>query len=167
MKFRQNLPEQSSGSKGYVKLRDKESVTGIFRGDPREFFVVWKDGKSIEVPEGTAGSKFRFRINFVVKEGASYVPKIFEQGQVVYEQLSAFHQEYDLEKTVMKITRNGEKLDTSYTIMPLRDPVAPATEVVLSTLKYHDLKGKASEAPMDNWTESEPPPPDMHDEIPF
>lgn len=154
MKFRKNLPE-SGGSNNYVKLKDKESITGIFRGEIKEFFVLWRDGKSTEVPEGTPGSKFRFRINFVTKEGSSYVPKIFEQGQLVYEQLAAIHEEYPLEQTVCKITRNGEKLDTTYAIMPLRQPVTPETDNVLRVMKLLPLDSKAP-AKQDQWADSGP-----------
>jgi hypothetical protein len=179
MKFRTNLPE-SGGSNNYVKLKDKESITGVFRGDLHEFFVLWRDGKSSEVPEGTPGSKFRFRVNFVVREGASYVPKIFEQGQLVYEQLAEIHKEYPLEQTVCKITRNGEKLDTTYTIMPLRQPVTPEADNTMRLMKLLDLKSKAP-AKQDQWADNGPefqderfgPPPEPYagpvdqDELPF
>lgn len=168
MKFRKDLPE-SSGNSAFVKLRDKESVQGIFYGEMYEFFNFWRDGKGQEVPEGTPGSKFRFRVNLIVKEGASYVPKIFEQGQVVYEQLAQINEEYPLEQTICKITRNGEKLDTTYTIMPLRQPVTPEVSRVLATLKLNDLKSKnQSQAPVsddDSWPDS--PPDGGPDEIPF
>lgn len=163
MRFREDLP-QGGGSNNFVKLKDKESITGIFRGETHEFFVKWTDGKSTEVPEGTPGSKFRFRINFVVKEGASYVPKIFEQGQIVYEFLAGLHKEYPLETTVCKITRKGEKLDTTYEIMPLRQPVTPEAEKVLNTVKLNPLTSKASpEGP----AYEEPFPDHGPDEMPF
>lgn len=168
MKFRKDLPE-TGGSNNFVKLKDKESITGIFRGEIHEFFVKWVDGKSIEVPEGSPGSKFRFRINFVVKEGASYVPKIFEQGQIVYEQLAQFHEEYPLETTVFKITRNGEKLDTTYTLMPLRQAVTPETDAVLRQVKLNPLASKPSNAPppMDDPPEFQDEPMPDSEELPF
>lgn len=171
MKFKTNLPKGDSSSKDYLKLRDGESVKGIFRNDPKEFFVVWQNKKPTEVPEGTPNSKFRFRINFVVKEGTSYVPKIFEQGQAVYEQLAELHGEYPLEKTVCKISRKGTELDTEYTILPLRDQVTPEMEAVLNSLQYHDLKSKGGSAPNQHMAEDNedwgPPPPNNDDEIPF
>lgn len=120
MKFRDEgeLPE-AGGSKNFLKLKDKESIQGIFRGELHEFFVLWENGKSREVEPGFPGGKFRFRVNFVVKEGAVYVPKIFEQGLMVYNQLRELHNEYNLEQTVVKITRNGLGTDTTYSILPL------------------------------------------------
>lgn len=136
MKFRKDFPE-SGGSKNYLKLKDKESTKGIFMGELHEFFVVWESNKSREVPEGTPESKFRFKVNFVTKEGAVYVPKIFEQGSIVYRQLSELHEEYDLEKTVIKITRNGTGTDTTYSLLPLLKEVV--TKEVASHLKEIEL----------------------------
>lgn len=120
MKFRnESEMPNTGGSNNFVKLKDKESITGIFMGDLHEFFVLWEGGKSREVPEGTPEAKFRFRVNFITKEGSVYVPKIFEQGSIVYSQLADLHNEYDLEKIVVKITRNGTGTDTTYSILPL------------------------------------------------
>lgn len=136
MQFRKDLPE-SGGSKNFLKLKDKESISGIFMGNLHEFFVLWDNKKSREVTEGTPDSKFRFRVNFVTKEGAVYVPKIFEQGSSVYRQLSELHEEYDLEKTVIKITRNGSGTDTTYSLLPLLKQVI--TKDVADHLKEIEL----------------------------
>jgi hypothetical protein len=118
MKFRRDIPEPS-GAKNFLKLQDKESVFGVFRGMPKEYFVIWgEDKRSREVPEGTPGAKFRFRINLFIKEGTVWVPKIFEQGLQVHMQLVELSDEYDLENTVVKITRNGKERDTTYSILP-------------------------------------------------
>lgn len=135
MEFRKDLPE--SGSKHFLKLKDKESISGIFMGNLYEFFILWENKKSREVAEGTPDAKFRFRINFVSKEGAVYVPKIFEQGSIVYRQLAELHEEYDLEKTVIKITRNGMGTDTTYSLLPLLKQVI--TKEVADHLKEIDL----------------------------
>lgn len=118
MNFRKDLPESGS-SKNYLKLKDKESASGIFRGDLFEFFVQWEGNRSHVVAEGDPDAKFRFRVNFVIKEGSVYVPKIFEQGSNVYRQLAELNEEYDLETTVVKLTRNGTGTDTTYSLMPL------------------------------------------------
>lgn len=143
MQFRKDLPE--SGSKNYLKLKDKESISGIFMGELHEFFILWENKKSREVTEGTPDAKFRFRVNFVTKEGAVYVPKIFEQGSIVYRQLAELHEEYDLEKTVVKITRNGTGTDTTYSLLPLLKQVV--TKDVADHLKQIELlplEGKAA-----------------------
>lgn len=138
MKFRndEELPE-SGGSKNFLKLKDKESVQGIFMGELHEFFVLWGNNKSREVQEGTPEAKFRFRVNFISKEGAVYVPKIFEQGSIVYKQLRELHEEYDLEKTMVKITRNGLGTDTTYSLLPLLKHVI--TKDVAEHLKEIEL----------------------------
>src|SRR3984957_4152989 len=120
MKFRSEagLPS-SGGANNFLKLKDRESAEGVFRGELCEFFILWEGNKSKIVPEGVPDSKFRFRINFVIKEGSVYVPKIFEQGIIVYKQLSALHDEYSLPETVVKITRNGTGTDTTYSLLPL------------------------------------------------
>lgn len=118
MQFRKDLPE-TGGSKNFLKLKDKESVTGIFMGDLYEFFVIWENGKSQVVPEGTPNAKFRFRVNFVMKENGVYVPKIIEQGLTFYRDLAAINEEYPLETIVVKVTRNGTGTDTTYNLLPL------------------------------------------------
>lgn len=145
MKFRKNLPEQG-GSGNFLKLKDQESVTGIFRGNLYEFFVIWENKKATQVPEGTPGAKFRFRINFVVKEGTTYVPKILEQGRVVYDALAAIHEEYHLEQTIIKITRNGSGLnDTTYALLPLlKHEISQETMNYLDKMTLLPLDGQKS-----------------------
>lgn len=138
--MRFNSVSEPTNSKLFLKLKDKESITGIFIGDPVEYHVLWENNKSKVVPEGTAGSSFRFKICFVVKEGAVYVPKIFENGITVYRQLSDMHSEYNLEETVVKITRNGLGTDTTYSILPLlKQTISPETAKHLKTLKLPEL----------------------------
>lgn len=144
MKFRDDLPE-GGGSKNFLKLKDKESVVGIFRGALHDFFILWDNGKSTPVDEGTPNAKFRFRVNFVVKDGASYVPKIFEQGLIVYKTLSELHNEYDLAKTVVKITRNGTGTDTTYSVLPLlKQTLSTDAEAYLDKLELLPLESKVS-----------------------
>lgn len=155
MQFRKDLPE--SGSKNFLKLKDKESISGIFMGELYEFFILWDNKKAKEVPEGTPDSKFRFRVNFVSKEGSVYAPKIFEQGATVYRQLAELHEEYDLEKTVIKITRNGSGTDTTYSLLPLlKQVVTKETAEHLKNIELLPLDGKPG-ATNGNFHEEEPP----------
>jgi hypothetical protein len=66
-----------------------------------------------------------------MKEGAVYVPKIFEQGLMVYNQLRELNEEYGLDEIVVKITRNGTGTDTTYSILPLLKQA-----ISKETLKY-------------------------------
>ena len=137
MKFKSDLPETGSGSNNFLKLKDKESVVGIFRGEPRDFFAMWDGKKYVEVAEDDPNGFFRFKINFVVKEGSNYVAKIFENGSQVYKQLAELHTEYDLQETTVKITRNGTGTDTSYSILPLLK--TPPSKETLAFLKKLEL----------------------------
>ncbi len=142
MQFRTDLPE-SGGSKNFLKLKDKESVTGIFMGDLHDFFVLWENGKTRVVPEGTSDAKFRFKVNFVAKEGAVYVPKIFEQGLTVYRQLAELHDEYGLDQIVVKVTRNGTGNDTTYSLLPLlKQTITKETMAHLKSLELLPLESK-------------------------
>lgn len=142
MQFRKDLPE-SGGSKNFLKLKDKESVSGIFMGELHEFFVMWENGKSRVVSDGDEGAKFRFRVNFVIKEGAVYVPKIFEQGLTVYRQLSELNDEYGLESIVVKITRNGIGTDTAYSLLPLiKQTISKEVATHLKTVELLPLESQ-------------------------
>lgn len=130
MKFRDKT-EGARGGNDFVKLADGESIIGVFRGDVYDFKQHWDNGAKRGVlctgREGCAlclkGEKpsFRFRLNLLLKEADAYVPKIFEQGWTVYENLRALHSDYDLEKTIIKITRSGTEKNTSYTILPVKN----------------------------------------------
>lgn len=157
MNFRKDIPEGGGGSKNFLKLKDKESVVGIFMGELHEFSVTWEGGKSSIVPEGTPNSKFRFRVNVVIKEGAVYVPKIFEQGLMVYKSLAELHEEYNLQSIAVKITRNGTGTDTTYSLLPLLKQ-APTKET-LAHLKTIEL------LPLVSTNKAETS--DEHPEVPF
>jgi hypothetical protein len=87
-----------------------------------EFYKVWKDGRTHVVAPLTPNAKERFKINFVVFEDNKFKALVFEFGVSVNNQLFELSQEYDLEKTKVKITRIGEGLKTLYSITPL-DPI--------------------------------------------
>lgn len=159
MKFKSGLSvPNGNGSKNFLKLKPSESVYGIFMGDPYEFYSLWENGRGKDVPEGTAGSSFRFRINFVVKDGAVYVPKIFENGVTVYNQLKELHEEYALDTIVVKITRNGSGKETSYSIIPANQKLTKETLAHLKTLQLNEL---VSQAPQQNGQTQD------NEEIPF
>ena len=120
--------EKSEDSKDFIRLKSDETIVGLFRGDIYDFRQHWTNGKSeVCIGEGCqycAEKKkpaFRFRINLILNEGGKYIPKIFEQGWTVYDALRELHKEYDLEHTLVKITRKGTSMnDTSYTIIPAK-----------------------------------------------
>jgi hypothetical protein len=127
MKFKDT---NNAGSKDYLKLKPSEPTRGIFMGDPYEYRIHWVNGKTVncESPNGCAQcdlgnrSSFQFKINVIVKENEAYMAKIWQQGITVYNALKALHADYNLEKHVMKLTRNGTtKDDTTYSIIPVKD----------------------------------------------
>lgn len=143
MKFREDIAE-SSGSGHYVRIKDGESISGILRGEPQEAWVLWDNKVKTEVPEGTSGAKLNFKINFIVKDGPSYTCKILEGGMQIYKQLAALAKEWELEETVIIISRDGSGLDTEYTVMPA-PPKQQATKDALdfiSKLELHELAPK-------------------------
>lgn len=174
MKFRDQKDMPVTGG-AFLKMRDGEKIHGIFLGDIHEFYSLWTDNKPKEVPEGTAGASFRFRVNFVVKEGAVFVPKVFEQGVTVYKSLAELNEIYPLDKTLVQISRKGSTInDTTYSIVPLPQPISESTLAHLKTIELNDLTGKAKSGGRSDvpWPNEAPPQGgpsqmDEHSEIPF
>lgn len=143
MKFRTEMPDTGGSGGVFVRLKDKESITGVFRGDIYEFFQLWKPGAKPEiVAEGTPKASFRFRLNFIVKENDVYTAKIFENNSSTYKKLAALAGEYELDDVTVKITRDGEGLDTEYSVLPLlKLKVSEAVKaVVLLPLGHQEKK---------------------------
>jgi hypothetical protein len=136
-----NFPKTRGEGDGLprVKLKDKESIKGVLRGDPKIFYQHWIGSVSHPCPgrqtcshcaQGVR-SAFRFKLNFITKEGDQYVAKILEQGSKLYDQLEAINTDWPLEKSVIKVTRNGSgQNDTTY----LATPVQALTEVQLKQI---------------------------------
>lgn len=139
MKFRDDI--DAGGPSHYIKLKDKETVAGIPRGEPYECYVLWENKVKSEVPAGTPGAKFNFKINMIVKEGSGYVAKVLESGAQIYKQLAALSKEWELEETVVIIGRDGTGLETEYTVMPAPPKQQPSKEALeyIKTVELHDL----------------------------
>jgi hypothetical protein len=126
---------QSGGSKSglFVRLKDGEKAVGVFKGDPSIFRIHWKDGKSTVCtgkgschlcaqPGDEAKPKFRFRLNFITKDEGVWVAKIFEGNYGTFKDLKEMHeQSYALPETLVTISRSGEKQNTRYLIMPVKN----------------------------------------------
>jgi hypothetical protein len=153
MKFEGNSSVDSSN---FMKLKDGESVRGVFSGEPHEFKQHWENGRSSlctgaqSCPgcgPGKEPASFRFLLNFITQENGAYVAKVWEQGWKVYKQLRALNEDYQLDKTVVKITRTGSKMnDTNYAVIPLPGEsgvVTPALQDKLKQVKLVDLEGRA------------------------
>lgn len=147
MKFRDDIAE-GNGPSNFIKLKDGERVAGICRGEPREAWVIWDNKVKTEVPEGTAGAKLNFKINFIVKDGTVYVAKVLEGGAQIYRQLAALSKEWELEETVIIVGRTGTGMDTEYTIMPAPPKQQAPKEALehVATIELNDLGGEKAEA---------------------
>jgi hypothetical protein len=150
MKFQ----SESKDDRNYVKLKSGESVVGVLRGEPFEFRIHWTDSKSSVCPgDGCAicpikKSSFRFRVNFITKESSkenphefAYVAKVLEMGWNFYDDLRALNEEYDpIENYAIKITRQGEKLSTKYSILPVSNGlITPEKEKEISKVALNNL----------------------------
>ncbi len=150
---------ESEDSKNYVRLKDGETVTGVFAGEIYEFSKHWVmnrsevckgDGCPLCISSGKRGS-FRFRINLVVKtpQGPHGLePKIFEQGWKFYKQLRELNEEYPIEDTIVKITRQGSQMnDTTYSVLPVKDClVKPDLAAKIKSISLIDLRHSEDKA---------------------
>lgn len=145
MKFPDELFEQSAAATNYVKLKDKEALECIFVGAMAVHYVVWNEGRSAAAQKGTPGAKPRFKINALVKDGTSYVAKVFEMNKTTGQQIADLAKEYTLEETVVKISRNGTGKDTVFSILPLPKKLSKETVEYLKTIKLNKLDSSNNE----------------------
>ncbi len=169
MKFQKKEKSEAGGN--YLKIKDGESVKGVFRGEIHEFRIKWENNKSIEIPETDPTRMNRFRLNFIVYEGSKFIAKTWEFGITVYDQLASIHSEYDLQKTKVKITRQGTGTDTAYHVLPLlKEPIAGPVLAAIEAVPLNILNAKKSEGrPPPDFPEDfgDPPPEEDHDQLPF
>lgn len=130
--------EESNEGRKFLKIKSGESIKGVCRGEVYEFYTKWIDGKSHVVTKGAPGAKTRFRINFIVKDESKFIAKIFEFGAMISNQLYEMSQDYDLSETVIKVSRTGSGLDTTYSVIPLKDapPMGEIKKVELNMLEH-------------------------------
>lgn len=131
MKFKDDISAgEGLSSENFIKLKDKESISGIFQGDPFDYKTHWVQTlKNYAICKGegcehcATGNKpsTRFRVNFVVKDPSTnkMVARIFESNATTYSSMRELNKDYPLDKTVVKITRNGSGPKTTYQILPV------------------------------------------------
>jgi len=124
-------PRVSGGT--FLKLEPGESVVGILKGKTKDYYAKWNgQGYEDSVPEDGAAS-FRFKVNFIrmnADENLADETVIWEQGATVYNFLKEMNADYPLDKTFIKIKRNGTGIDTTYTLLP-------STKIKYSVHKAH------------------------------
>lgn len=163
-----------SGGAGFakedvVKLEDKDKVQGVFRGDPKIFHTHW-NGKFGELCPGRSvcarcksdeKAKFRFRMNFLVRQDGQWVAKVFENNYGTYQDMKALHEgEYNLEDTCVTISRTGKgQNDTRYQIMPTKNNggLTPDDLRAIMNVKLHDLSVEGKTQTPDASSENDVP----------
>ena len=140
--------EESSGN--YIKLKSGASAVGVLAGDTLEGYQHWIDKKPFEcVGAGcehcAAGVKrrFNFKVNFLSKDNGKWAPKILNMGSQVYKQLQGLSDEWDLSKSWIKITRQGEGLDTEWSVVPSPKQLSKEELKAISETELLDLEDKA------------------------
>lgn len=171
-----NLPDvkvPQSGTNYFLKLKDKESIRGVFVGEVHHFYIKWVGNKSVEATENDPDGKVRFRCNFIApaSDGVLAV-KVWDFPYSVFIQIKGINAEYPLEKTKVKITRLGSGTETQYQIMPLLGQKDILTDEQLSAIKslqLHQLdkKSKKTESDSFNFQDAPPFPSEYESEIPF
>jgi hypothetical protein len=152
-------------SKLFVKLKSGEKLNGVFRGDPSIFRIHWVGGRSVRCPgqaqcENCAAEdkpKFRFRLNFITKDGGVWLAKIYEGNYQTYKDLKGLHESgYDLEETVVTVRREGENTDTKYHVIPTpkNGGLSPTDFAKITAVPLNPLSeaqaGAPAEAPSDD-----------------
>lgn len=140
----QRPPAMASENKlDIIRLKDGDGgVTGMVIGDFHTYYAKY-NGKFFEyATRGTEGAKFRFRVNFAVKEGANWVLRVIENGSMLYERFFDLNEESPLDETVVTVKRKGSgQNDTEYTVVPSgKVKLTKEDAAFLATLKPIDLR---------------------------
>lgn len=172
MKFKEG---STKDSKDFIKLGDQDTVVGVCAGEIHEYKQHWSGSAPELCPEDQTcrlcheggKSAFRFRVNFIIKEGEGLVAKILEQGWTLYCDLRELNKEYELDKHFIKITRKGKgKNDTSYSVVPVKNGALPIEKLELvSKIQLHDLT--ISDHKKEAVSQEQPPKFNDGEELPF
>lgn len=142
MQFREfsNGKSDDGGPSPFLKMKDGDVVRGVVAGDIHETYQKWVGGKAAECAPDEPGASIRFKVNLITDENGGLVAKIWGFGILVYNQLKDINDEYPLETTKIKVSRQGSTKDnTSYTILPLVSAKDKLTDKQLEKIKSIDL----------------------------
>lgn len=177
MKFQKRDIQSGDGKNDkFLKLKDGESKNIILRGEVYEFWMKWVNGKSVTVQKQDPEAKSRFKINALIYEEGRFKATIWEFPVTVYNQLADVAAEYPLERTKIKLSRQGTGTDTVYHILPLvseKDKLSPQVLAQIEAVSLNILdtqhpspSGKIFPKDEDDGGFGDPPP-ESYDEIPF
>lgn len=150
MKFKKRAGA-GEGSAHFISFKDKETRYGVFRGEPFTFWQHWGDdgsvvcsGRSIcKLCHNGEKASFRFAINFITLNPETKLreAKILEQGSKFYDSLQALETAgYDLDLTIISITRSGIDKTTKYAVVPIKDSqLTPDKKALIDAVPLHDL----------------------------
>lgn len=162
--FSSNKTEEG-GPSPFLKMKDGDVVRGVVVGDIQETYKKWINGKGIECAPDEPGAGLRFKVNLITDENGGLVAKIWEFGILIYNQLKDINDEYPLETTKVKISRQGSTKDnTSYTILPLVTAKDKLTDKQLEKIKAIDLHKLVASKPKNYAPTSARPP---GEDVPF
>ena len=153
-----NMRKTKEGSSLFIRLKDGDSIEGMFAGEPHTYYSKFKDK-----PEYTAwadGRSFKFRLNFITKNDDNELEaKILTGGSTISNAILDMKEEYGLD-CIFKIKRTGSgKDDTRYTIL-FKDKLKDGELAVYKSVKLNQL----TKSNIIDYDERNPPP---SDEEPF
>ena len=103
----------------YVKFKNGP-VTGVFAGKPIYYRSHSVNKAEILCPDdetcmyckaGNAAGR-KFKVNFLVMENGMLQTKVFSSSYTTSQTLATFNKKHPLAETIVKITRNGEGMNT-------------------------------------------------------
>lgn len=155
--------ERTEESKHIIRLKDKESVVGVFRGTIHEYWQHWLgqgippevcvDRRTCQHCANKVKATYRFRANLAVEVAGKpgvYEMKIFENGRTVYDQLAEIATVYNVKEHAVKLSRSGSGLnDTTYSVMPLPTGAVSGDRLkAIEALPLRNLTGTEDDVPM-------------------
>lgn len=117
--------------------------------------LIWRDGPVLKREDGETGKLVRDANNQVVIDGKADVLAVWVAGITVFEDLDTIDADYNgLTSRDFKITRQGSKLNTKYTIRPANVDGGPSemseADKALAEEKF-DLSSYATAPAYEDW----------------
>ena len=115
-----------AGSGTRLKLEDKESIVGVFAGEPLLYWRHWNNAtkRSAEFPKDTPqdelpeGSTLRFKTNFLVERGDRFLPLEFEGSVATTAKGIKKATDKQGQEYLYEISREGTGTKTRYHVLP-------------------------------------------------
>jgi hypothetical protein len=148
-------PPKSNGGGLFLKLKDGDRISVVFKGEPLVTYVHWVSGKyqtcsyddSCEYCKKGIQQSARVRFNVVTAVNGAFVAKIFDAPWSVYEQLQKLSSDgWDIDTSRLIISREGELKETKWFINPAPGgAIQPDLLKQINSVKLHDLRPKSEQ----------------------